>query len=45
MLENPPLPMVVLCARPGPLLTKLELPELPSIVPELTATNGLSHLD
>ncbi len=37
MLEMPPPPTVVLCVRPGPLLTKLELPELPWIVPEFTA--------
>ena len=37
MLEKPPPPTVVLCVRPGPLLTKLELPELPWIVPEFTA--------
>ena len=37
MLEKPPPPMVVLCVRPGPLLTKLGVPELPWIVPEFTA--------
>ncbi len=37
MLEMPPPPTVVLCVRPGPSLTKVELPELPWIVPEFTA--------
>lgn len=44
MLEKPPLPTVVLCVRPGPLLTKLELPEVPRIVPELTAWHDLHNL-
>ena len=36
-LEVPPLPMLVPCVRPGPLLTYVELPEVPTIVPELSA--------
>ena len=34
---EPPLPTLMLCTRPGPLLTYEELPELPTILPELTA--------
>lgn len=36
-LEVPPLPMLVPCVRPGPLLTYVELPEVPTIVPEFSA--------
>lgn len=40
MLDTPLPPMLTLCTRPGPLLTNAELPELPTIVPELSALHS-----
>ena len=39
-LEVPPPPTLVPCVRPGPLLTYVELPEVPTINPELSATQN-----
>lgn len=39
-LEVPPPPTLMPCVRPGPLLTYVELPEVPTMVPELSATQN-----